>query len=120
MCQRTLRLLAALLLSLSIAACAASNEQQSGSSTPESGAAATGGEEGSSFEHAVVLADAKNEFEGVRAEHKWVQVHYPGWRWDTQSLLDHEGRVYDMIDISRGGEQRQIYFDITNWFGKLD
>jgi len=112
-----LRLLAPLALAVSLAACTANNTQ---SSNAETSTAAKSAGEGSSFEQAVVLADAKNEFEGVRAEHKWMQTHYPGWSWNTQYLQDHAGRVYDVIDISRGGETRQIYFDITNWFGKLD
>jgi hypothetical protein len=76
--------------------------------------------EGSSFDHPVVLADAKTEFDGVRGEHKWTQSHYPGWSWTLQSLVNKNGRVYDVIDISRGSERRQVIFDITNWFGRLE
>jgi hypothetical protein len=114
----TSRLLVSILLVLWIAGCAASAGQQN-AATP-SDAATASGDEGSSFKRAVSLTDAKNEFEGVRAEHKWIQARYPGWNWDTQYLVNHEGRVYDMIEISRGSEHRQVYFDISNWFGKLE
>jgi hypothetical protein len=108
------RLMVAILLALPIGACTTGT-------TPgtQSSVAKTSGDEGSSFERAVILADAKTEMEGVRAEHKWVQSHYPGWSWDTQYLVNHEGRAYDVIEISRGGESRKLYFDISNWFGKL-
>ena len=107
----TRRVFVSILLALSLAGCAAGARQQ--------GAVATSGDDGSSIERAVVLSDAKNEAEGVRAEHAWVQSHYPGWSWGTQYLLNHEGRPYDEIEISRGGEHRTIYFDISNWFGQL-
>ena len=36
-----------------------------------------------------------------------------------QSLVEHEGRHYDLIDlIGPNGETTTIYFDITDWFGK--
>jgi hypothetical protein len=103
-----------MLLALQIAACTTG-------ATPgtQSGAAATGVEEGSSFEHAVILADARTEMEGVRAEHKWVKTHFPGWQWETQYLVNHESGVFDVIEISHGSERRQVYFNISNWFGKL-
>jgi len=117
--RRILRLLTPIAIVLSVTACAANHAQQNDNANTQNGAAA-GAEEGSSFERAVVLKDAKNEFEGVSAEHEWIKAHYPGWRWDSQYLLNREGRVYDMIEISNGGEKREIYFDITDWFGKLD
>lgn len=65
--------------------------------------------------------DASNEIEGARAEHAWTAQYLPGWRWETQSLINGaEGRVYDLIELGKGGETKRIYFDITAWFGKLD
>jgi hypothetical protein len=115
------RVSGAILLAASLAACAASTGQQQGTAvTPSNGAAATNEEdEGSSFDRAVVLSDAKNEMEGVSAEHKWMESHYPGWSWGTQYLINQGGRPYDLIEISRGGEHRKVYFDISNWFGRL-
>jgi hypothetical protein len=38
-----------------------------------------------------------------------------------QALLNHDGRMYDRIDIvGPKGESKSLYFDITDWFGKLD
>jgi hypothetical protein len=116
-----LRLLsAAILLALSLAACGASTgQEQHTSDSPSSGAAATNEDEGSSFDRAVVFSDAKNEMEGVSAEHKWIESHYAGWSWGTQYLINHDGCAYDLIEISRSSEHRKVYFDISNWFGRL-
>ena len=112
------RLIVWFLLGFAVQACTTTGHQNPGAN-PESGAKASA-QEGSSFEHAVVLTDAKTEIEGVRAEHKWVQTHFPGWHWDMQGVINHDGRVFDIINISRGSEQREIYFDISNWFGKWE
>jgi len=29
------------------------------------------------------------------------------------------GRHYDVITLSKGAETKDVYFDITDWFGKL-
>jgi hypothetical protein len=65
------------------------------------------------------MMDEKTETAGIQAEHRWVQANFPGWHWEMQSVVDHGGHVYDVIEISRGGERREIYFDISNWFGHL-
>jgi hypothetical protein len=105
---RVSRWITSILLILSIAACATG----AGSGTKT-------GEIGSSVKTAVVI-EAKNETEGVRAEYKWIRDHMPGWRTGSQHLLDEDGRVYDMIEVSRGGESREVYFDISGWFGKWE
>lgn len=67
-----------------------------------------------------IVIDAQNEFQGVRAEYEWIRDHMPGWKPVAQHLLNEDGRVYDMIEVSRGGETREVWFDITKWFGKLE
>jgi hypothetical protein len=76
-------------------------------------------EAGTSFETAIVLEDATNTYDGIAAESAYIRKHHPGWRPMQQSLVEHEGRHYDLIDlIGPNGETRTIYFDITDWFGK--
>jgi hypothetical protein len=92
-------------------------EQVATAPTTESAAA----EPGSSYDTAIVLEEAKNEMSGIEAEHSYIATHYPGWRQAVQSLLNHDGRIYDRIEIvGPKGETKSLYFDITNWFGKLD
>ena len=76
---------------------------------------------GSSFDTAIVLEGATNELAGVQAESAYIAKRYPGWRQSMQALLNHNGRMYDRIDIvGPKGESKSLYFDITDWFGKLD
>ena len=84
-------------------------------------AGSTAAEPGSSYGTAIVLEGAKNEMSGIEAEHSYIVTHYPGWRQREQALLDHDGRIYDRIEIAGPkGETKSLYFDITDWFGKLD
>ncbi len=76
-------------------------------------------EAGSSYETAIVLEGATNEGSGVRAEHVYVQKHYPTFTWQSQGVANKDGRVYDIVELVDGTETRTLYFDITSWFGKL-
>jgi hypothetical protein len=79
------------------------------------------GGDGTSMEQAVFIKNAKDEMEGVEAESKWIQKMHPGWRKGEQRLLNKNGRVYDEIDyLTASNETKTIYFDITEFFGKMD
>ncbi len=79
-----------------------------------------GTRDGSSIDNAIVLAGVTNEIDGVRAEHAEVAKRFPGWRWDSQGLSPPtNGRIYDIVTLSKGAETKTVYFDITDWFGKL-
>jgi len=83
-------------------------------------AAAAASEKGLSFEDAIVLDGVSNEIDGVGAEHLYTDQHEAGWTWQRQALVHSDGRVYDVIDLSGpGGETKSVYFDITDWFGKM-
>jgi len=76
---------------------------------------------GSSYDTAIVLEEAKDEMSGIGAEHSYIAAHFPGWRLKEQLLLNHDDRIYDRIDIiGPTGETKALYFDIADWFGKLD
>jgi hypothetical protein len=78
-------------------------------------------EPGTSVDTAIVLPGVKNELSGVQAESAYIAKHYPGWRQSMQALMNQNDRVYDRIDIiGPKGESKSLYFDITDWFGKLD
>jgi hypothetical protein len=78
-------------------------------------------EPGTTMETAIVLDGATNTFNGIDAEHAYTRKHYPGWQWKTQALMHSGGRHYDVIQmIGPKGEMKTIYFDITDWFGKLE
>ena len=87
----------------------------------ESGPSAIAADEkGLAVEDSVVLEGVSGELDGVAAEHVHTDKHYPAWTWRTQALMRNGGRVYDVIEMSGpGGETKSIYFDITDWFGKM-
>jgi hypothetical protein len=77
-------------------------------------------EKGLSFDDAIVFDGVSNEIDGVGAEHLYTDQHEPAWTWQRQALVHNGGRVYDVIDLTGpGGETKSIYFDITDWFGKM-
>jgi hypothetical protein len=86
------------------------------------GAPRTEGGDGSTKERAIFLPDTKTESEGVKAEHLVTRSYFPGWTWRAQSLLNTpDGMLLDVIDMARAdGTTKTIYFDIRNWFGKME
>jgi len=79
------------------------------------------GGDGTSFERAIVLSDPKTEDEGTRAENTVIRYFYLGWRKSGQGLATGPDELpYDIITIEKSGTQREIYFDIVNWFGNLE
>lgn len=75
--------------------------------------------DGSSFEKAIVI-DKKKEVEGVAAEYAWLKQNYPGYSMVKQSLSNKGKKQYDVLVIkTKEGEEKTIYFDITNFFGKF-
>ena len=79
------------------------------------------GADGSSRERAIFLPDVHNESAGIRAEHLIVGFFFSGWTWKAQAVMNGpSARIYDVITLEKSGAQRDIYFDITNWFWQKD
>lgn len=77
------------------------------------------GGDGSSLEKAVIIKGATEET-GVRAEYSYIEKHYPGFKRGAQSLQNSKGRMFDAIEFTTAdGKKKTIYFDITDFFGKL-
>jgi hypothetical protein len=75
--------------------------------------------DGRSFGTAVVI-NVPDEGAGVAAEYAWIREHIPGGRPEGQVLQHHGGKVFDMIHVKLPDNSlRDIYFDITGFFGKL-
>jgi hypothetical protein len=67
-----------------------------------------------------ILIHAKNEEEGMEAEYGWLKAHYSGYKLKRQSLINGKKRIYDKMEIiTREGKSVVLYFDITEYFGKL-
>jgi hypothetical protein len=75
--------------------------------------------DGTSFESAIIMKE-KNENEGVKAEYVWLRANYPGYKLKQQGLNFHKEKAYDILYIiSTEGKEKTIYFDISNFYGKL-
>jgi len=54
----------------------------------------------------------------VEFEYDWIRENYPGARVSSQALTEFEGNNYDRLTIlTVGGEEMDIYFDISSFFG---
>jgi len=78
---------------------------------------------GNSFEDAIVIKGAKDSEEGIGAEYEYLVEKFGipkiGWKFIRQSLIPAEDKYFDklIIEVSNGKEV-EIYFDITEFFGK--
>ena len=77
------------------------------------------GGDGTDVARAVVILGAPNTFAGIGAEGAWTSRQHPGWRKKAQALLSNNGRMYDVITYETADGPRKIWFDITDFFGKM-
>ena len=76
----------------------------------------TGGD-GSSIENAIVISDCNNS-EGIRQEYIEVQKRFGNYKMIQQSQLNVENRMYDKLELEIKDEKIEVFFDITDFFGK--
>ena len=79
------------------------------------------GGSGESIEAAIIILDAKNHAEGVRAEYEYLEGKFgkrgEDWRLKLQELVEDGGKHYDLLDIIfTDGTEKSIYFDISAFF----
>ncbi|MDP4292217.1 MAG: hypothetical protein Q8908_14140 [Bacteroidota bacterium] len=75
--------------------------------------------DGSSFERAIIINE-KVENKGVAAEYTWIRQNYPGCKLNGQLLSFQDKKPFDIIKIvTSEGKELSIFFDISNFFGKL-
>jgi tetratricopeptide (TPR) repeat protein len=68
--------------------------------------------DGSSFAKAIIAQSIPKEYE-------WIREYYPGAAVKMQSLVFNDGKPYDILHIETiDGVKKQIYFDISSFFGK--
>lgn len=79
----------------------------------------TAGREGRSLQDAILIEE-KTEPTGIAAEYRWLGEHFPGYKMKIQSLLFEGGKPYDLLEfVDAEGDAHAIYFDISNFFGKM-
>lgn len=75
--------------------------------------------DGSSFEKAVIINET-NQHEGIDDEYAWIRENYPAAKHDSQELIYHDKKPYDVLHITTMyGKSVAVYFDISKFFGKL-
>ena len=79
----------------------------------------TGGD-GLTKDTAVIIKGARGSLEGVGAEVLWAYSTHPDWRKHGQALVRDAGRVYDRIKYTTPDGTAEAWFDITDFFGKMD
>jgi len=77
------------------------------------------GGDGLSCETRVVIRGAAGEMEGIAAEHAWLRAKYPGSKLRLQALTKCAEQPADQMSITTAdGRAVDVYFDISDFFGK--
>ncbi len=79
---------------------------------------------GDSFETAIVILDAANEMDGIKAEYDYLAKKFGNrgkdWKLEKQVNFQQNGKDYDVMHIVLSDKaKKEIYFDITGFFGKF-
>jgi len=79
------------------------------------------GGDGSSKEKAIIVL-ANSEYEGVSAEWDYLENKFGTWDLEEQTLIDDGNKKYDIMNITYhlGQKRREIWFDITDFYGRGD
>ena len=75
------------------------------------------GGDGSSFKRAIIISECDNT-EGVQQEYLEVTKMFEDYKIIRQSLHNKDGKYFDKLLINVDGQEREIYFDISDFFGK--
>ena len=79
---------------------------------------------GDTTETAVVISGAPNSMVGIDAEYYFLAKQFGrqnvDWRLKRQSVLNQKGKVFDRMDLEmKDGSKKTVFFDISEFFGKL-
>ncbi len=88
--------------------------------TPDDSGIRYEGGDGRGAESAIVICGAADSMQGISAEYEWLEREYPGANMKMQSLRHEGDRIYDVLEFeTEDGASRELWFDITEVFGKL-
>ncbi len=77
------------------------------------------GGDGSSFSRAIVVK-APTDRAGVDAQHDYIAKHFGKWRSIGVKLVEHNKPLFDIMSFTTAdGKKHTLYFDISNYYGKL-
>jgi hypothetical protein len=102
------------LITLTLFSCGVSKQTSSVKTSTETSVV----QDGLTYETAIIIQQ-KDEMSGIGAEYAWLRQNYPGCRLKQQSLTSYNDKPYDIMTIfTSEGKVLDIYFDISNFFGK--
>ncbi len=105
------------LITLTLFSCGVSKQLNCGN-TPKTFTETSVVQDGLTYETAIIIQQ-KDEMSGIGAEYAWLRQNYPGCRLKQQSLASYNDKPYDIMTIfTSEGKVLDIYFDISNFFGK--
>ncbi|MFA5794609.1 MAG: hypothetical protein WC980_06025 [Candidatus Brocadiia bacterium] len=83
------------------------------------------GGKGASIDDAIIIKGVSNERDGIFLEHEYIANLFPkkgiDWKRGGQDLIYAGDKRYDRIQIKLlGGKTRELFFDITGFYGMLD
>jgi len=74
------------------------------------------------MKYVALSVDAPDEVTGVKAEYEWVSANFPEYKIGSQSInsymQDKNSIPYDVIHIESETNSKDIYFEISSYFGK--
>ncbi len=77
------------------------------------------GGDGHDCAHRVIVQGASGELDGVSAEYDWLAQKSPGYKRKFQSLTKCDGKPADKVTVeTASGDTVDVYFDISEFFGK--
>ena len=75
---------------------------------------------GASFLNPVVIHE-NDTMRGIKAENRWIEENLPGFEKIGQKLVQNDQGTFDIITLqSASGEVREIYFEVSKFFGLYD
>ena len=78
------------------------------------------GGNGSSKEKAIIIHGVYSEWERVDAEYNYLERKYGDFEIESQSFVDDGDKKYDNMNISYAlnEKKKELWFDITNFYGR--
>jgi hypothetical protein len=75
------------------------------------------GGNGSSLEKAIIISDC-DDTDGVNQEYIIAKKMFSNFKFKSQTLIEQNGRYYDKLELEMENKITELYFDITDFFGK--
>lgn len=72
----------------------------------------------------MLISGAPNSIEGIAAEYAYLRKKFGrenvDWNLFRQSVLGQGGKFYDRLELDlKDGSRKTVFFDISEFFGKL-